>query len=406
MVGSVLKRGVVSALALVGAMSLSAAPARSDTVTAYAAVVCQGSQALVRFTWAENQDRPDFSPNESRLATPLWRLPSQDPSRCRLQDGREVVLRQVSGDDQRAHGYCGGQTTEFFSLSVGGKRLYANETWHHRCDSPFSIQAILLRGTSLTECRLVRKRSHDTEARALCVDQSARLRRAAAAPIETPGSLVLLRAAPGRTAFCRSLPFRPTRSRRDGVPWPSYPQEPEQILPELELPERQEEPPPEGELSEAEMMQELKKWFESVANSKTLVDGMESLEDVYGDGEKRRVFKIERDSGGFRASYWVVLPASASEAEVDALHKELLWGENIPEARAKGVRIIAGDLTSYGETNRVWITPFRRDRRIWFHASRTYFDENAPQHPSDLVLRATPGGEAEEVCAFRRAPRI
>ena len=81
--------------------------------------------------------------------------------------------------------------------------------------------------------------------------------------------------------------------------------------------------------------------------------------------------QIEGHTGGFDASFWALAPASTSEAEVEALQSELAWGQNIPEVRARGVQVIAGDLTSYGETNGVHITPFRREGRVWFYASRT-----------------------------------
>lgn len=63
--------------------------------------------------------------------------------------------------------------------------------------------------------------------------------------------------------------------------------------------------------------------------------------------------------------------------------------------------IYAGDQTRFGHVDNVYLTPFRRDGVTWMLA---YSGKDQIETQTDYVLRPTPSGTLEEVCAFTAPP--
>jgi hypothetical protein len=84
---------LVTALLLIAVGALLPRPAKADTTTAYAAVVCKGNRALIRFTQAWNDDPPEFTRPGSKEIQDFALMVSEpvDPELDRLVSDRADV---------------------------------------------------------------------------------------------------------------------------------------------------------------------------------------------------------------------------------------------------------------------------------------------------------------------------
>jgi hypothetical protein len=381
-----LHRIVATVVILAAVALLPYSPARADYNRAYAAVVCKGNRSLIRFTFAEDEDPPEFtrpgSSNAQQWGGPLMiskptdteldQLVPDNPSRCRLQDGREILLRQGDLDDVAAYGTCGSDATEIFSLWIGGRKIYSREIWHPKCGFPSEITEILVDGDHLTECRSAHKDELANAQPATCTDRSERLSN----PIHDnadDGKVVLVRFAPDREAFCRSLirPWAPTPGA-PRVNWPTYSHD---GLETVEYPESSQ------------------------------LDDM----DLDNAGKTSRVASWEDGSGGPNGdeSLWAVLPDNASKSDVQSVQKKLARADEgtVDALRQLGIIVFAGDQTLYRSVGGVHLVPFVRDGTTWMHASHVNYSR-AGSNPTDVILRPTPNGELKEICVFHANPPL
>src|SRR5215471_995067 len=151
------KRHIVLCLA-VALTSLFAIHSAHAYPFPYVEVVCRDDRAAVFFTFADNDTPPDFRNAGSTWGTTAQRPPisgdlvdlkPDDPSHCRLRDGREVVVKQGDLLDARAYGECGADMTQTFSLWIGGDKIYSREIWHHKCGFPYEFRGIALDNSQL-----------------------------------------------------------------------------------------------------------------------------------------------------------------------------------------------------------------------------------------------------------------
>jgi hypothetical protein len=356
-------------------------PARADVLYSYASVVCKDNRALLRFTFAYNNEQPDFgksgsSDDPSPIGADLETLSADDPSHCKLGDGREILLKQADLGDAAAYGQCGADTTETFSLWIGKDKIYSREVWHHKCGWPFEIRAIALDASELIECRATSEGLSDDHPAVTCTDQSERLRH----PIvdkDAPGKVVLIRSAANTEAFCRSL----VKLRAPEQFGPSPP-------PYATWPTRQRDG-----IEEVEPI--------AVAHAELI--------DLNNDGRLDRVVSWSGDGSGPNGNetVWALLPQGASETVVAELEKELQFAgeEKLTALRKAGMIVFAGDQTAYRSVGAVHLTPFRRDGTTWMHAT-IIRGIGTLNEPTDLVLRPTPAGDLDEICVFRATPPL
>jgi hypothetical protein len=355
--------------------------ARADYGKQYGAVVCRGAAFLVRFTYAANEERPEFDRNPP-VGAALANLRIVDPGGCRLADGREIVLRHASLRDALAYGACGGDHSELFSLWIGGRKVYSRELQRGKCDQPHAVVAIYYDGSRLTECRRIPEGTPKVTSRRLCVDASARLTRAATEQGQ-PGKLALVRSATGQGAFCRGLVHvNPTEQERDRWypgywPWSARARWPVWTAHPHRRP----------------------------ADVETLRKVAAAGFDLDNDGRRDQVLWVQQDAGFFDGSFWVVLPSPASTERAKALASELREDPEtaIPRARSAGAKVYAGDQTAYRNPRYVRLTPFFKCGRTWLHAqwATTRFDL-----PSELVLEPRPSGDLRTMCEFKALPDL
>lgn len=387
------RKGFQARLAIVALLGLAAMvtarPAMADPPPdPYAAVVCDGNRALVRFILApfspsmgaprdefvgSSMDLPD------RTVRAMDALIPTNPARCTLADGREVVLKQGFLRDASAGGRCGGLATPIFTLQLGPRTLYRRAPFRNACDwtGDYAIRAVLVDGDRLVECSNV---ADPSTTRALsppaqqCVDKSELL---AGLPPDTtaPGAMVLVRAAAERTDFCRSF-VRPLPDP-DWLTWPPF-----------------KTGGREGILAFSEQQQ--------------LVDDAEQgLFDLTNEGVPGRAVHVQASFNDVATgSVWLRVSPGATREQVERLKQGMPHDPPYFEAlRSAGVIALAGDQTAFkGRIIGVHLTPMRRDGVTWMHAtSYTYL---RPDEPTDLILRPTPKGTMEEVCAFRANPPL
>jgi len=77
-----------------------------------------------------------------------------------------------------------------------------------------------------------------------------------------------------------------------------------------------------------------------------------------------------------------------------------LGEEQADELRKSGIHVFAGDQTAYGRIGGIHVVPFIRNGTTWMHAS-PIVAFGASDRPSDIILRPTPEGTLDEICAFK-----
>lgn len=385
--GILVRRAALTALA---ALCLAPPPASADEAFYYGRVTCSGNEALVRFTWAWNDDVPDFdlvvergARQELDLAPVLENFLSdafrhavpEDPGECLLSDGRRVVLRHVGLDDGLGHGQCGADERQMFSLWIGPMKVYSRELSHNRCGSPHDIAAIIVSGSRMTECRIERDGFTGTDRGAFCYDASDRLE-INLDEGEALGSLELLRAAD--RPFCEAL-VRASPQRSPALVNPAH-----EAWPAL------------AHADEVDVAGAERREADSIQSDEIVLD-------FDNDGVLDRAVAVRRTSHYFDGQFWLVFPEQVGADEIGAWRNRLEGEPNeVSAARAAGVRAFAGDQTAFHELRYTTLTPITLDGETYLHARWAYPRMDLPK---DLILRPSTTG-LEEVCAWRAIPPL
>jgi hypothetical protein len=359
----------IAGLAVAG----SAGAARADDVYYYGAVVCKGDQALIRFAEASNADAPDFSGTPTSAAAALKGLKPQDPSRCTLADGREIVLKHIGLRDRAGYGECGGDESQIFSLRIGGKKIYGEEIFHNKCGYPYDIASIVIDGRRLTECRTKATSAFDENPKLVCRDASKRLR----SPIKEsdhPAALTLIRFAPGRQDFCGSLVRKLPPADASTPPWPARASWPSEAI-------EGSEPDSEGG---------------APVEEKSI--------DLDSDGVVDRAVPVELHNGYFDGRFWFIAPPGKSDDEIDAIANRLEQDpDKAGDVRRSGVRVYAGDETVFKEPRYVTLTPFQEGGITYMHGR---WASPRLDVPDDIVVKPNAKGGLDEICAWRAVPSL
>jgi hypothetical protein len=366
-------------LALTGLAILAVpGPAKADDYFYYGAVVCRGSMALVRFTDASNDDVPDFSKTPGTVGGALLKLKPVDPSRCKLADGREVVLKHIGLTDSEGHGECGGDESQGFSLWIDGKKIYSQEVWHNHCDFPSSISSIFFDGRRLSECR-IKGDVGGTDPEPTCKDVSARLKRPLPETADA-GMFKLIRSAPGKEAFCNGLvkdtPPENGSPTGLGANWPAR-------------------------VSWPQVSVRGERYWEMDRG------GLDDQKiDFDNDGTIDRAIPIEDSNGYFDGLFWLLAPVGKTDDEVQAIVDKL---RDNPEAktfesvRSEGIRVFAGDQTALEEARYTTLVPFQADGQTFLHGRWVI---RRTDLPDDIIVKPDHAGKLDEICAWKAIPAL
>ncbi|MCX7358733.1 MAG: hypothetical protein NT015_11435 [Alphaproteobacteria bacterium] len=344
-------------------LAAQAAPARADWPWHYGAVVCAGDAALVRFTRAYNEEEPEFAGPPEPFARTFARARLNDPSQCRLRDGRLVTPRHANDRDGRPYGMNGGVDTEWFTLTIGDRVIYPHEVFLSRTADRIDLAIVYARGR-LSECRTREGEFlNERDIPVQCVDASARLPGAivTAAPDPRP-HMRLVRAVTTYRAICESfiqsrvVTFQPPNG------WPAF--------------------------------------LSTEPRDRIEISGVpieEPTFDLDNDGRSETPIRITGESGYFDGQFWMLPPNGAAPTQQQINEAEgLVIDGRASEARAAGWRIYSGDQTALTEPRYTWLQPISFDGETLLTA------EWASQAivSRSLVLRPTPNGALEEVCAY------
>jgi len=370
-------------IAVVSVLLLSGiSPAHADNRSAYAAVVCKGNRALIRFTFAWNSDKPEFTrPGSDKVQGWGWALmaskpvaPDLDqliptnPSKCTLEDGRDILLLQAEINDGPPAGNCSGDGTELFSLWVGKRKVFDREAWRLTCGFPSEITELLINGDRLTECRATHNGPMPTDVQpAICTEQPGRLSKS------TPdkgddGKVTLVRSAPGQAAFCRDF-IKPSPVHRE---WPTY----------------------------------LAAGVEDVEFQPVDMIGLTHLPIA---GQSYRAVVWDSFAGGKNGdeTVWALLPDLANNADAEAAQRRLAGASDseIKALRKSGILVFAGDQTLYGRVGGVHLTPVILGKTTYMHAG-LQAGLRSSTTPTDLILQPMPSGDLREICVLRANPPL
>lgn len=342
--------------------AVNAPPARADWLEYYGAVVCEGNAAMVRFAATYDENEIAFAPPPAPFARLFRTAQVEDPSRCRLSDGRMVTFHQSDDADAKPYGAGGGISTQWFTLTIGDRVIYDHEVFDSRAE-PRADLVVVFDGARITECRTQEGDPwsvHDIPL--ACTDKtSERLPGAPLVRAPDRQRLELDRFAPGNEGFCEALlqPNPSTFMLR--TPWPAYiPPYPSNAVSfgDAETPER----------------------F-----------------DLDNDGVIDRPIAIEAETHYFDGRFWVLPPPGVppTQEELNAV-RDRVTDDGAPALRQAGWRIFSGDQTVFEEERYVWLWPGFRDGVTYFTATWAI-----PRgDPNTLVLRSHPDGTLEEICAF------
>lgn len=370
-------------IAVISILLLSAiSPAHADTRSAYAAVVCKGNRALVRFTFAWNSDEPEFTrPGSNEVQGWGWALmaskpvaPDLDkliptkPSKCTLEGGQNIVLLQAEINDGPPAGHCSGDGTELFSLWVGGRKVFDREAWRHTCGFPSEITELLINGDRLTECRATHNGPMPTDVQpAICTEQPGRLSKSTTDEGDD-GKVTLVRSAPGQAAFCRNF-IKPSPVHEE---WLTY----------------------------------LAASVEEVEFQPVDMIGLTHLPIA---SQSYRAVVWESFGGGENGdeTLWALLPDLTNNTDAEAARRRLAGAKDseIKAMRKSGILVFAGDQTLYGHVGGVHLTPFILGKTAYMHAGLQAGLRSATT-PTDLILQPMSSGDLREICVLRANPPL
>lgn len=351
--------GIVAAVLVVNAL-----PARADDGDYYGAVVCAENSAMVRFAPSGAPDEIEFAPPPAPYARLFGDVRVEDPSECRLRDGRVVTLHQSYDLDAKPYGAGGAISTQWFTLTIGDRVIYDHEVFDSRAE-PRADLVVIFDGRRLTECRT---QSGDPwtvhEIPLSCTDQSSKLPGAPLTQAIGPPRFEVTSFADGREAFCNSLLQPNTATFTPGTPWPTYVS-----------------PYPFNMVSfgtESETPSEF---------------------DINNDGVIDRPIMVSFETHYLDGQFWMLPPAGAtpSEAESNAARDTVSRNE-AATLRQAGWQIFAGDQTVFGEPRYVWLQPAFRDGQTYFAAWWATLNT-----PAELVLRPRSDGSLEQICEYNFA---
>jgi hypothetical protein len=200
------------------------------------------------------------------------------------------------------------------------------------------------------------------------------------------GKLLLLRSADNRERFCRAYVTARNYSG-SGVDWPSL----RPIGPSVEV-------------------------FGYPAEA-MLIDTSEGhFTDLDNDGKLDRIVTSELHSGGDDRILLGVLPQDAPDDVAYTMLSKITFAGNdeIRALRGDGYKIFAGDQTAFHSVSSVFLEAFRYQDASWLHAAlapsltaaEIAIDPKSADTSTDLILKPTPEGGLQEICAFRQTPRL
>jgi hypothetical protein len=372
---------VVLSIALVFECVSHATAARADEPWYYGSVVCKGDEALVRFVLTYNDDLPDFSQVPMPPGAEFDQVPIADPSKCILANGRVVVLRHINLGDALPFGMCGGDSQQAFSLWIGGRKVFSRQIFHTKC-GPDAV-AIWIHGKTLTWCAL----AIDPQRTFQC-DDASDLPSHPAQDASPLGTLKLLRHEAAMEWFCKSLVTRAVPPELVPLPhpWKAYAGGP------------------------IETISDAKERNQVYSGTDPQVWPL-----AFGNGIKpSQIMLFEDTSTSFFGAFWEIVGQASSEDEWRSARDKFRFDPDaeLPKARKVGARIFAGDQTAYKSAGQVWLFPFVRNGRTWMHAKWAWQsmistdDPTMADQATDIILRPTPAGELQEVCAFKAIPPI
>lgn len=351
--------GIVASVLMTPAL-----PALADDGAYYGAVVCEGSAAMVRFAASGPPNEIEFAPPPAPYARLFRNARVENPSECRLRDGRVVALHQSDDLDATPYGVGGAISTQWFTLAIGDRVIYEHEVFDSRAESRADL-VVIFDGRRLTECRT---RSGDPwtvhDIPLSCSDQSSKLPGAPLTHAPGPPRFEATSFADGSEEFCNSLLQPNPAALMPGTPWPTYIS-----------------PYPVNMVS-----------FGTEAETPSQFD-------INNDGVIDRPIMVSYETHYLDGQFWMLPPTgvSPSEAEINAARETVSHNE-ADTLRQVGWQILAGDQTVFTEPRYVWLQPAFRDGQTYFSAWWA-----TPSTPAALVLRPQPNGSLEQICEYNFA---
>lgn len=163
---------------LAGLASIAAPSAFADYYTTAAALQCQGNLVAVRFGGGHNGEPPKFHDLPAAYAEGWSRTAFADGNRCKLANGKEVVLRW--GDEQAfGWGMGGADPPAFFSLWIDGRKIFSREQFKSGyASSDADLNSVFVSPDAKEICRFPRlddPRSNDDKPPVTCAGAPIRI---------------------------------------------------------------------------------------------------------------------------------------------------------------------------------------------------------------------------------------
>jgi len=317
-------------------------------------VVCSGNTALIRFEHSGISPSSNIPP---AIGGRLARAPAQLEA-CQLSDGRIVKFKTASVPDAVAHGMCGGDNSEIYSVWIGNAKVISREERAGKCQTD-PVRAIFLEGNKLTRCADDIGLADDKPNERHCDDISDRL--VHSAHDQWPSATFLTSfSAPGMRRFCDSR----IRNARDteGIIDPDWPRK------------------------------------TAAPINPIGVDAVSVVLDLNNSGKAQPVWRMENALSDF--SYWVLPPISMGSVDVKKLTEDPDF--NFENARKRGIQVFAGDETPFGDASHTFLIPFRENDTTWFFVE----SEFRLDLPAEVITRPKSDGTQEVVCEYRITPDL
>jgi hypothetical protein len=342
--------------------ALGPTPAHADEGWIFGSVVCAGDAALVRFTDRDADEGPQFDAAPAPYTERFSHATNDNPSRCQLRDGRLVILHQQMGNDVLPYGENGGVPTQAFSLSIDGRVVYS-ATLSDRTREQSDLVIVFDRG-ALIECR-TQEGDWDTlhEIPQQCTQLSEPLSGERDMQRDERPYYWLASATPDFRARCTS--FLQPQEIRISPPhnWPTFvPTEPRNavVIPS-----------------------------ENSLNTEHF--------DIDNDGRVDTPSKVTGENQYFDGTFWMLPPTGRqpTQQQIEDTSRAVME-QRASGPRLAGWRIYSGDQTGFHEPRYTRLTPFTLDGQTYFEATWAV----SWADPRVLLLRPTPEGLLDQICAF------